>query len=169
MDDQALKRLMIDDALGELSPDVSWLLMEYLQVVPAGESERLAWSKLAADARRALPGQPTEQLPPFPAGARFSFPWRSLGTGVSIAASLAIGVGVGLRMPRSASPPREVAVVVPLTATEVPASNNSLSSGGGGFWSSKRLLAYAQQQKRPESSPLRWTSPVRIPQLGDNR
>jgi hypothetical protein len=162
MDDETLKRLMIDDALGALSPDVSSLLSAYSETVPAGKSERSAWRSLAMDARRALSQQTVEDLPPFPATQRISLPWRFARIGISAAAMLAIGVGIGLRMPRAVPPRPEVAVAVQPAATELAGSNDM-----GGFWSSQRLLAYAEQQKRPKSSSLRWTSPVKMPEIGE--
>ena len=54
MDDATLDRLMIDDALGALEPDVSALLAAYTASLPQNEQRRADWRALAERARESL-------------------------------------------------------------------------------------------------------------------
>jgi anti-sigma factor RsiW len=160
MDDAILERLIFDDALGALSPDASALLAAHIQTLPGG-SERLAgWRRLAETARAAMPAEPPLALPPLRIGKLSSNPWRIGRIGVSIAAVLIMGVGIGLLRPREANVSPHSAIAPLPIAAEMP-----ISAGVQDFWSSKRLLASAMGQKRENSSPLRWTSPIRQPEM----
>ncbi|MGA2440991.1 MAG: hypothetical protein ABSH08_08535 [Tepidisphaeraceae bacterium] len=164
MDKQTLERLMIDEALGALEPDVSLLLSAYCETLSNCDAELAAWQRVAAGARAAMPEQATEELPPFAAPVRLSRPWRLARIGVSIAAVLAIGVGIGLRMAPQPSHPPQSNVTVQSTTTEMPRS-----AGVSDFWSSQRLMASAQQPERLATSTWHWTSPIAEPEIGETK
>jgi hypothetical protein len=157
MDDAILERLIFDDALGALSPDTSALLAAHVRTLPGGGEKLKAWQQLAETARAAMPAEPPLALPPLRIRQN---PWRIGRIGLSIAAALILGLGIGLLHPHGGNVSPQPAIAPSPVAVEMPAS-----AGVQDFWSSKRLLASAVGQKRENSSPLRWTSPIRQPEM----
>jgi hypothetical protein len=156
MDDATLDRLMIDDALGALEPDISVLLAAYTATIPDIEQRRAGWRDLAEKARHAMAMPAADALPPFPAAqlraARF---WHNGRLGVAIAAVLALGVGIGLWMPG-----KHVAVA-PIAQVINPApSSPPRAIGVSDFWSSRRLLASAVEHGVQGRPAWRWSSPL---------
>jgi anti-sigma factor RsiW len=147
MDPAILERLMIDDALGALSPDVRALLEAFL----AGDDAELAQWRLVADATKsALPRPTVESLPPFP---RLR-PWRiapPIRMAMALAAALLIGIGTGLHFVPARSTP--IAATPPIPAAP-PAAVATV--GVADFWSSKRLLAVALDTERHAQPPSHW-------------
>ena len=82
---------------------------------------------------------------------------------LSTAALLAIGVGIGLHISRPVVHPVASVVVI----QPAPEETSRPAAEDGGFWSSRRFIACAQQEKREDTSPLHWTSPVKMPDIGE--
>jgi hypothetical protein len=156
VDDQTLERLMIDDALGALAPDVSALLSEYTQNVGAADQQRLRWRELAEAARQAMGTPAAEALPPFPSRQlRAARLWHSGRIGLAIAAVLLLGFGIGLWMPS------QRAAVEPLARITSPSSSSGeREEGVRDFWSSQRLVASAAEHTGRGHPAWRWTSPL---------
>ena len=76
MDDATLERLILDDALGALSPDASALLAAHIKTLPGGSERLAAWRQVADSARSAMPTEAVADLPPFPVHGMTSNPWR---------------------------------------------------------------------------------------------
>jgi len=145
MDAAILERLMIDDALGALSPDVRALLQAHLS---GRESELAQWHRVADTAKLALPPATVESLPPFPR----RFGWRmapSLAMGLAAAAVLLLGIGIGWRVAPSPS--------VPIAAAHTPAPPRPVATAGvTDFWSSNRLVAVALDTERHAQPAPHW-------------
>jgi hypothetical protein len=149
MDDATLQRLMIDEALGALDPDVSALLDAYTADLPASSGDRAAWQKLAQTARQAMPVAAAETLPPLRI-SRVPGPgiWRGARATLALAAAIAMGIGIGLWRAR----PETTTVTVVAPAAQSFAGPQAVSlppppANGQSFWSSQRLLAMAQAQR----------------------
>jgi len=148
MENATLERLMIDDALGELSPDARELLRAFLN---DGESELTQWRQLASDAKAALPSESVESLPAFPRQNVLRFQ-PFLRVGLAAAAALLLGVGIGWRI--SPPPAREIVTIqTPAPASVSPAA---LITDSSDFWSSKRLLAVALDTERHAQPASHW-------------
>ena len=147
MDAAILERLMIDDALGALSPDVRALLQAHLS---GRESELAQWQRVVDTARLALPPATVESLPPFPR----RYEWRiapSLAMGLAAAAVLLLGIGIGWRITPSPSPS------VAIAAAQTPAPPRPVATAGvTDFWSSKRLVAVALDTERHAQPAPHW-------------
>ena len=104
IDREILERLLIDRALGELSPDAEALLEDYLAREPEASEEAEEIARAADLARRAL--TPSEEvdshpLPPLLLYGRWRILWRAGVRAAALAACLLIGVGVGLWLSQS--------------------------------------------------------------------
>jgi anti-sigma factor RsiW len=162
MNEQALEKLLMDDALGALSPEASELLAEYVRANPGAESESKHWRAIANSARRALDAPQSASLPEFRLRQfRLVDTRRILGYGLATAAATAIGIGIGRFLPAERPVGSPMALVVPAGFARA-----SESSGAGDFWSSQRLLASAASAHRSSGRPLLWTSPAKEPTLG---
>jgi len=163
MDDATLDRLMIDDALGALEPDVSALLAAYTASIPDTDQRRAGWRDLAEKARHAMVMPAADALPPFPAAqlraARF---WHNGRLGLAIAAVLAVGIGIGLWMPGKPVAVGPVAQVTKPVPTSPPPA-----IGVSDFWSSRRLLASAVEHGVQDRPAWRWSSPLTESSNGD--
>jgi hypothetical protein len=165
VNEQTLERLIIDEALGALPPDVGELLAAYCANT-THERERQEWQRLTLTAREALQPRATEAIPVFPVQAvrvlRFR---RTAVMALSAAAALLFGIGIGVHLhlaqpsagPVLAAQPTNASVVAPATA------------GVLDIWSSNRLLAVALESKREAQPQWRWSSPVDQPQIGGVR
>ena len=146
MNQEIFERLVIDKFSGELTPDVAALFDDWLNRQPAAKTEAARLEQTLQLARRAL----LEGDEPALVRQRFR-PVAWLPRMAALAACFAAGLAVewfALRQP--ALPP-------PLAAMATPLADSS-------FWSRRNWEALAQ--KSPLSQPLlRWTSPVREPQL----
>jgi anti-sigma factor RsiW len=156
VDDQTLERLMIDDALGALAPDVSALLSDYTQRMGTVDQQRMRWRQLADAARAAMDAPAVEALPPFPAGQlRAARLWHTGRIGMAIAAVLLVGFGIGLWMPS------QHAALAPLAQVSNPSSSSGpREEGVRDFWSSQRLVASAVEHTGRGHPAWRWTSPL---------
>jgi anti-sigma factor RsiW len=146
MNDEILERLLMDRCLGELSPDASALLDDWLGREPAAKAKAAELVDTLQLARHALRHDPA----PAVLRPRFRAPaW--IPSLAAMAACFAVGVGLTWLLLRPLAPPQPVAAIT------APAEDST-------FWSRDRLQAFA----RPAISaqPLvQWTSPVRQPQF----
>lgn len=164
MDNQTLQRLMIDDALGALEPDVRALLSAYAVAHPGDEAARTQWQELAGMARDAGLLTHDELVPPLPhRRLRAVRLWHAGRTTLALAAAILIGVAVGLHLPQQSASVGPQAVVVPVMLAPSPAPAVVLSPGD--FWSSKRLLASAMAAKPELRSEFRASPSLRWPSL----
>jgi hypothetical protein len=148
MDNTTLERLMIDDALGELSPDARELLQAFLH---DRENELAQWRQLAADAKAALPLESVESLPAFPRQNILRFQ-PFLRAGLAAAAALLVGVGIG----RQIAPRPTTEIVTIQTPAPTAASPTVATADSSDFWSSKRLLAVALDTERHAQPASHW-------------
>ena len=168
MDDQTLERLMIDDALGALSPDASELLAAHIASSPHAAERLNRWRQTTELARRASESQEPTVAPSLPPLSLRAHPrWTRIG--LAIAAAWLLGIGVGLLVPHgpSSNPGPSPAVIAKLTP---PSSSNAPAAGVTDFWSSQRLISMAtagdRNRPRAAGAQWRWTSPVRAPEIG---
>jgi anti-sigma factor RsiW len=169
MNPEALDRLLIDRAVGELPPDTSALLEAYLQTDPDASKQAVQLEKTMRLAKKALTPSPEPALPvpafnrPLRVVEDKSAPVRLLPQwAYGMAACFISGLAVGWFMihPPAKPSPRETFVaarVAPLAAA--PAES--------GFWSVSRLSrlnSTAVATTSPQHQ-LIWTSPVKKPQL----
>ena len=159
MNPETLERIMIDDALGTLEPDMKELLKAYTANSEAARQQAKSIRETVGAARNVLnEGKTDAPFPPLFSELMKPTPWpkaRShfFQTAVAIAASLIVGVGVGwyMRTARhvdvSASVPEKIlkAVQAKHPITWVRHKDRRPS-----FWSTKRM--YSQYTHQREES-----------------
>lgn len=161
MDTETLDRLLMDRALGALSPDVETLVAAYLQHDENAAQRAREFGSAADAARDVLRESATVALPPFPAvrvqaleRARHRLVWVRNAAGLAAAVVIGVGLGFGLapRPPveRPASPPSALYAAAP---------------PGRGFWSVSNLVNEAQAARRSPQARVMWESPVALPKL----
>jgi anti-sigma factor RsiW len=171
METETLERLLMDRALGELSPDAETLLAAYLEHDAVAAARGREFELAAIRTRQVLrQAQPTT-LPPFPAarmqalnrGPRRLVLLRNV---AGIAAALVLGVALGAGLDRHVAAQR-TAGASPLPAPVfVIARMGAEATGSAGFWSVQRLYERARDAKRTQATQLIWDSPVEAPTLG---
>jgi hypothetical protein len=164
MDQETRERLMIDDALGVLEPDVQVLLGAYLAATGVGEKERQEWRELAAAARKAMPPDVEEEiLPPFSAPRVNHWGlWRV--TQMAVAAVTLVIFGFGLGHWRGREPERTALVAqTPVTVAAEPIA----SFGVHDFWSTQRFLAGAMEVKHADRPAWHWNFSTQSPETGE--
>jgi len=179
MKPETLDALLIDRALGALSPEVDELLESYLVRNPDAVRQAGSLASVVQLARTAV-GGPVESTgfsPPMDrvrkalrAQRRRAFRWE-LG---KLAACLLLGLGVGLvsRSGGGTDPgrdPAEAAVRPPIAAAEAAI----VSGGRNGFWSLANLAPGRSEQaaagiRQDSRYRLHWDSPVRMPHLEED-
>ncbi len=178
MKTETLEALLIDRALGALSPEVAELLENHLVQNPgaARQADGLAATVQLARTAAAGPPSSTNPLPPMDRVRQTLRVQRrqALGWELSkLAACLLLGLTVGLASRFGGGP-----VGGPTASASVDrslAANDAASVAGGrnGFWS---LANFAPEKSeaaaagvRPDSRyRLRWDSPVKMPHVEDN-
>jgi hypothetical protein len=153
MDQATLERLMIDDALGALPPDVSSLLTAYTAVRPADEAELSRWRQVTRLASRIAepPAARNANLPAFPRRRIVAWQVRRFAlTGATMAACLLLGFHLNTWMtsPAPITPAADKVVTVASIRMPLPGVHD--------FWSSQRLLATAMSQPEPSQPQLHW-------------
>lgn len=159
MKPESLEGLLIDRALGELSPEVSELLDVYLAANPAAAEQAAAWTETWRSAERATAFDVDARLQPLPklkSRGRNSWNWRVRRTELlRLAACLIIGVTAGWGLFAT----RVERVQAPAVATQAPK-----------FWSVNRLKEIysrpSARKHRPVRHRLVWGSPLRIQKGG---
>jgi|SRR5678815_2652061 hypothetical protein len=144
MKTETLEALLIDRALGHLTPEMDELLAEHLAANPAtarlaAELQETVTLAVAA-LKRPLP---VLKLPP-PAVA--ALPPRRVFRPLALAASFLAGIGLTLVATRIAAPPREHAVAsTPIVVSVQPAAGLAIDPSVRAlpFWSKERALALA--------------------------
>jgi anti-sigma factor RsiW len=174
MNPEALERLVIDRASGELPPDTAALLEDYLQTVPpaAEAAARIEQTLLLAKQALASPREMTLPAPSFDRPLRVleretAPDWRLAQMAWGMAACFVGGLLVAwllLRAPAptlAPAPSRQLAAVTPATSAAAPAV-----AAESGFWSVARLYqATLRSASPPTHSRLIWESPVKQPQI----
>ena len=152
MDRQTLERLMIDDALGALSPDASALL-----AVHTDAGERGRWKEIAALAKSAGAGGlflDSEAVAEgsLPAGASGR---RVMGRILVMAAMLLVGLGIGLLIPRRSASPPMATLPGPQWQLDSAVAAAPAADAVPDFWSSRRLIGAAVNRNGPP--PPHWS------------
>ena len=164
MDPAILERLMIDDALGGLPPDVSALLAAFTAARPPDEAELSQWRKITNLARQVAEPEPAEQLslPAFPRRRVVAFQVRRFAlAGAAMAACVLLGFHLNAWMtPPSLSPSSVAQTSVAVVAPPAPLL------GVHNFWSSQRLLATALSQPATSAPGTRWLPLPGQPKIG---
>ena len=152
MNAETLEALLIDRALGQLSPDVEMLLAEHLATNPDAARAAARLSETVALAATVLQRPaPRLKLPP-PAVALF--PPRRFRRGLALAASFAAGVGVALLGLRSVAPqpavvlaraPAPAPAVLPAVAPRSVETDPAVRTLP--FWSKERAVALASAKQ----------------------
>ena len=159
MKPESLEGLLIDRALGELSPEVAELLNAYLSANPRAAKKATAWTETWRLARNAMASdvdarrQPLPKLKPH---GRNSWNWRVRRTELlRLAACLIIGVTAGWGL-------------FAAQVERVPES--AVATQPSEFWSVNRLKeVYSRpsaRKHRPVRHRLLWGSPLRIQKGG---
>lgn len=166
MDTETLERLLMDRALGGLTPDAADLLTAYLAHDAAATARAHEFDAAAAVARAVLRSGGGGALPPFPAlrlhkleEARRRLRIVRNVAGLAAALVLGLGIGAGLWRGGGGLPGR----VQPQVAV-VPETRPMALAGG--FWSTERLIEHARQAKPANAARLIWNSAVSVPRPG---
>ena len=171
IDPEILERLLIDHALGELSPDAEALLADYLAREPKASEEAEEIARAVDVARCAL--TPSEDakpysLPPLLLYARWRILWRAGARAAALAACLLIGVGVGLWFSQS-----KQVIETQVEVARASAAQQSAREDGDGteeanrseIWSARRFYEAASRPARTKRARLIWDSPTKMPRL----
>lgn len=176
MDKDMLERLMMDQALGALPPDVEALLTAFLADRPQDQrsGERIALTVAAA--RRALVEPPSARLKAFPREEidrryRLRRRWEWAGRITGLAACILIGFGLhaawNLRGAGSSPNPGSVGTLVDASA---PSAHRPAQGAAAvdGFWSWKQVYERAHERRREPARRVIWDSPFSAPKLGES-
>jgi anti-sigma factor RsiW len=148
MTSEALERLLIDRASGDLEPDVKELLEAHLEHDPAARKEAREIEETLRLARRALADQKVVPLPQ----SRPS--WRVPSWAWAMAACFICGLFLGIFGARERSAAPSIAFVpAPTTVAE------------SGFWSASRFRARLSPVSVKSENRVIWKSPVRKPEI----
>ena len=166
IDPEILERLLIDRALGELSPDAEALLEDYLAREPEASEEAEEIARAVDAARCAL--TPSEEvdshsLPPLLLGKRGGILWRVGARAAALAACLLIGVGVGLWFSQSKQVIETQVEIAWVGAEEE--SDGTEGANRSEIWSARRFYEAASRPARTKRARLIWDSPTKMPRL----
>jgi hypothetical protein len=179
MEPATLDRLMIDDALGALSPDVSALLAAHIRLLPGASEQMAAWNRVTQTAKEAMPAEQVESLPPLRWNASqqnsthgnispLRWQRRLISAAGTIAAAILLGISIGLFVPRK-YPQSTVVITLPAPVGIRPIAIVPQDDNAGDFWSSKRLLAIAIENKHSLRSGPSGTAALIQSELGGPR
>ncbi|MCG3126370.1 MAG: hypothetical protein CHACPFDD_01205 [Phycisphaerae bacterium] len=172
MKPETLEQLLIDRALGTLSPEVGELVEAYVRSDEAATRAASAFAETARLAREAI-GTSEARTPAFPAerirtaAARRRLMQRA-SAGLSMAACVVLGLGAGWLWFA-----RDVAGRVGDRPATAPAVAVSLAAGrertADGMWNLDRIVrTVGGRAVRGESAgKLKWTSPIERPRYHD--
>lgn len=169
MNQEILERLLIDRAAGELPPDTTALLEDYLagkkelaaEAAQIEETMRLAKQAMAGSRTPVLPPmRPTVKLTVIDGGKKSTqrLPYWAYG----MAACFAAGLMLGLLAMRGGNLPTAVVI-----KTEQPAAAAVVKapSAEPGFWSLARLQSVKHVAATKPDYQITWTSPVKRPEI----
>jgi hypothetical protein len=180
MKPETLEALLLDRAMGELSPEVAELLEAHLAGISDAAHQAGGFAAIVQQARQAV-ALPEEAPPPL-AVARLQqaqVAWRRRAI-VWEAARLAACVILGLTLGWYAHSAREAPMIAATPVTSAPAAPAVSAAAPPrpaestpDFWALARLAAVQQEHPLAESRAtsryrLRWDSPVKMPHLEDN-
>lgn len=167
---ETINALLVDRALGELTPEVIELLNQYLADHPELAARAVSMIETASLARAALPRAQSTSVLPLPEP-----PWRASnwlrsvtlrGEWLALAACLVLGAAIGwishgLRPPTLAP----AGAIASLPRAVGNASGPDLDQNAT-FWSAASLAEYREGHNAvPSRYRLRWESPTRMPHL----
>jgi hypothetical protein len=166
MEAEVLERLLMDRALGGLSPDVEALLTAHLAQDADAADRAREFDAAATAARQVLQSGGPLTLPRFPAarirGLEHTRRQLVLVRNVAgIAASVIVGIGLGVAFFRgSAAAPESVRAPIAVVSTAGSAAPR------GEFWSAERLYEKSRRTEHLDAVRLIWDSAVSTPRLG---
>lgn len=155
MKPEALENLLIDRALGQLSPEVEALLSEHLHGNPDAARAAAELSEVVALATAAMrQTKPKLELPP---RAIVQPRWPHANRALAMAASFAIGAGATFLAMRETAAPREIptaqlppaAPAIAKTTHRSPEVERALKKLP--FWSKERAYLIAETATKNES------------------
>jgi len=171
MDAETMERLLIDNRLGELSPDTVQLLEAYLHVTPDADAilaEIDSVIDLADRALRADPPAAAEALPPLSIEdalrrERASQPYDRTGWArpLALAASIILAFLLGTRWTSAPSIPS------PGRIDRVARSPLAAPPDGAEFWSVAKYVSDRPAAHNSNGDHVEWTSPLVWPQFGE--
>jgi hypothetical protein len=168
MNPDILERLLIDQALGQLTPDMVALLDAYQSDHPAVGPRASGLERTVRLAGDVLRTREIAALPPFPAARIRSasnkrYTLRVVRDVSALAATLVFGVLLGTRVltPSAAIAPRPTERSLPVVQV-TPAQRPTT---GDDFWSAARLYQTACNAKHGATTRLVWDSPIERPKL----
>lgn len=178
MKPETVEALLIDRAMGELTPEAAELLEAHLAGDPDGARRVGGLAAVVQQARQAV--ALAEEAPPPLAIARLQQARRDqrqrafLGELSRLAACLALGLALGWygRPTHAAAAVAAAPVVAASPAVSAAAQPRPLEPAQD-FWSLARLEAVQQEHQPAETRAtsryrLHWDSPVKMPHLEDN-
>ncbi|MCL2641317.1 MAG: hypothetical protein FWD53_10760 [Phycisphaerales bacterium] len=150
MDDLKLEALLMDRALGGMSPEVAGLLDAYLERDAESRGRAEAWENVAGLAKRAMREDRVAELPAFPRRRLEAVRWwgrlgRVAVWGGAMAACLAVGWFLG-----SHKPVAEVEVGNKVAAVEN--RQEPRVAAVKDFWSEERLRTVVMERRNSPSS-----------------
>jgi hypothetical protein len=174
MKPETLEALLLDRAMGELSPEVAELLDAHLASTPDAARQAGGFAAVIQQARQAV--AVAEPPPPLAisrlqqaqvAWRRRAIIWKT----ARLAACVILGLTLGWYV-RSTRVPPVVAATPASSAVSAPVPPRG-SKSTQDFWSLARLEAVQQEHQLAESRAtsryrLRWDSPVKMPHLEDD-
>ena len=175
MKTETLKALLLDHALGELSPEVAELLETHLAHDPEAARQADGLASTVQLARQAM--VVTQEAPHRPLAVarlrqtqmthrRWAFMWEL----ARLAACVVLGLTLGWYGHTARKAPVAAAPVAPLVAAvELPSTPESAND----FWSLASLAAAQRERQSVESRTtsryrLHWDSPVKMPRVEEN-
>lgn len=191
MNAETMERLLMDRALGALSPDVAALLEAHLRQEPAAAARAAQYEQVTDATRRAFSAASVTRgelrggadpaassparaaPPPFPARqirrvlARRRR-WIRLAHAASLAACLALGVWLGwswTETPAAAPVAPDPAALAAEQAFQAQLAQTEPPPGRAGFWSLERLYRPSRERRPAPSYYLEWDSPIEKPKL----
>ncbi len=170
MDEQALERLMMDQAMGALDADTEQLLAHHLARDPTAARQAEEYRQVVRLARRVLRAGDAEPVLPRLQTARLQCmvsrrrQRRYLTAASAIAAMLLIGATLFSVATRT-SPPQLMSgnSAMPIAAGSSASPPVSQETSAGAFWSARRL--YTQTSRGAPQWTLVWNSPAYEPRV----
>ena len=166
---ETLERLLTDQAMGALAPDVESLLTSYVAFDRRGQTALREITRTIETARSVLDRTGVESgasLPPLRAasGRRGAWP-RRIAAAAALAACLLAGFALRTWTESPASPlPAHLNTGQPGGQVSETTQTDA-RTGGSDFWSIRRLYESARNAPDRRPSGVNWTTPLGKPQL----
>lgn len=174
MNPETLDRLLMDRALGGLSPDVEALLDSWLARNPDAAARARDYDSAAGAARQVLAINRDAMLPPLRIEQvrrleRTTRQLRIVRNIASLAAVLVIGVAIGAwqsRPPAARTAPTNDTPTPRLISSWLPDRATASADKGTGFWSTESLTRPARSPRSHDGPRVIWNSPIAKPTIG---